>query len=153
MNESLNDPMFGKLNSLYKRSIISIIAGSVLVIALRFMYPEAMRLPARYALMSKSIVIILFLLSVPLTLSYLKKQVGKIPGNIPLSERLSSYMYYFRIKSSVFIVLAVLTILVFLFSGDPMILALLIADVLFYYFERPNHLKVQDDLNIDEEAE
>lgn len=122
------------------------------MIAVKYFVPETVELPERYALKSKSVIILLFLLTVPFVVSHLRQRIKKIPSNIPLSERLSSYMHYFRIKSVIFLVLSALTLVVFFFCGDPMILILLIAVVLFFYFERPNRLKIQEDLRINENS-
>ena len=139
-----------RMRHLYKKSIISIITGTLLIGILKYVLPESIEISKKHALMGKSAIIVLFLLAVPFVVSNLRQRIRKIPSTHPLSERLSSYMYYFRIKSVVFLVLSALTLLVFFFSGDPMILILLVAVVVFFYFERPNRLKIQEDLRISE---
>jgi L-asparagine transporter-like permease len=145
MGELLKDQV-SKLRHIYKKNIIIIIIFFVVTMVIRAILPESPELPKNYVLMSKSVLIILFLISIPLVLSYLKQKVRNIPPNIPLAERFSVYTRYFRIKSLIFLILALLTLLVFTLSGDPMLLVLLVAVVLFFYFERPNRLKIQEDL-------
>ena len=150
MGELLTNQI-SKLRHLYKKSITSIITVAILVIVVKYVAPESMELSQEYALMGKSGVIFLFLITVPFVVSYLRQRIKKIPSNLPLNERLATYMSFFRIKSVIFLVLSALSLLVFFFSGDPMILFVLIAVVVFFYFERPNRLKIQEDLKITED--
>ena len=149
MSELLTNQI-SRLRHLYKKSIIFIITGTLLVVVLKYIIPESVELSDRYALMGKSVMILLFLIAIPFVVSNLRQRIQKIPSTLPLGERLSSYMHYLRIKSLIFIVLTVFTLLVFFFSGDPMILILIIGVVVFFYFERPNLLKIQEDLRINE---
>jgi hypothetical protein len=50
----------------------------------------------------------------------------------------------------IFLLLSVLTLVVFFFSRDPMILIFVLAVIVFFYFERPTRLKIQEDLKINE---
>jgi predicted neutral ceramidase superfamily lipid hydrolase len=149
MGELLTNQI-SKLRNLYKKSIAAIIAGTFLIIGARFIAPESMELSEKYAIMSKSAVILLFLMAVPFVVSNLRQHIRNIPSTLPLSERLSSYMYFFRIKSVIFLLLSALALVVFFFSHDPMILIFVLAVIVFFYFERPTRLKIQEDLKINE---
>ncbi len=149
MSELLTNQI-SKLRNLYKKSIAAIIAGSLLIVVARYVAPETLELSEKYAIMSKSVVIVLFLMAVPFVVSNLRQRIRNIPSTIPLSERLASYRYFFRIKSVIFLLLSALTLLVFFFSRDPMILIFVLAVIVFFYFERPTRLKIQEDLRIND---
>ncbi|MFP4620559.1 MAG: hypothetical protein ACLFM7_04570 [Bacteroidales bacterium] len=149
MSELLSNQV-SRLKNLYRKSIFSIISGMLIIVALKFTFPESTEVSEKYAFVGKSVVIVLFLLSVPFVVSHLRQRIRRLSPTTPLSERLSYYMRYFRIKSIIFMVISALNLLVFFFSGDVMILILVVAVVVFFYFERPNRMKIQEDLRINE---
>jgi len=152
MSELLTNQI-SRLRNIYRKTIASILAITLVMFVLKYIAPGSIELSERYALMAKSVVILLFLLAVPFGVSHLRQRIKRIPASVPLSERVSSYMGYFKIKAVIFLALSILTLLVFFFSGDPMILILLLAVLVFFYFERPNRLKIQEDLRIDEDSD
>ncbi|MGM0530549.1 MAG: hypothetical protein ACQER7_04295 [Bacteroidota bacterium] len=152
MSELLTNQI-SRLRNIYRKSIASILVTTLVIFVLKYITPGSIELSQRYALMGKSIIILLFLLTVPFVVSHLRQRIKRIPSSAPLSERLSSYMGYFRIKAVIFLVLSALILLGFFFSGDPMILILLVAVLVFFYFERPNRLKIQEDLRVDENSD
>ena len=142
----------GSLQRIYRRVMVGVFALVVLMFVVDGLYPDLTSLSKKAGLISKSVMIVLFLSVIPLLLSYFRKRLGKMPGEADSAWKMWVYQRQFYIKAAVLSVLCVLSMVVFLISGDPMILILLLAGVLFLYFERPNRHKILDDLGLDEEA-
>lgn len=139
------------LRRLYKRVMIGLLALALLMFAIESIYPGLTRLSSKTALISKSVMIVLFLSVIPLLLSHLRKKLISLPSHADRETKMAVYQRQFYIKVTVLSALSVLSILVFSLSGDAMILVLLLAGMLFLYFERPSRLKIQSDLDIDGE--
>jgi uncharacterized membrane protein YbhN (UPF0104 family) len=151
----MTDPRFENqlkiMNRFYRTILISLLAVIVLAFVLYFLLPGVSTLTREEALVSKSIMIILFLSVVPLMLSYMKRQLARIPRESTPVDQLLVYKRHFYRKAIALAILCVLSLVVFLLTGDPMILLLLVAGILFLYFERPGRLKVLTDLDMEEE--
>ena len=145
MEHQLEQQMNG-LRKHYRYTMAGILALAGFTLVVYFLYPELTNLSRVKALISKSVMIILFLSVVPLLLSYLRKRLARVPGETTPSEKMAIYKKHFRVKAMTLSVLCVLSMLVFILSDDPMILILLVAGILFLYFERPNELKFRNDL-------
>ena len=139
------------LKRLYKRVMVGLLALALVMLAIDMIYPGLTSLSKKTALISKSVMIVLFLSVIPLLLSHLRKQLARLPGHTDIREKMAVYQRQFYIKAAVLSALCVLSMVVFLLSGDPMILVLLLAGLLFLYFERPNRLKIQSDLDIEQD--
>ncbi|MBS3807284.1 MAG: hypothetical protein KGY60_07255 [Bacteroidales bacterium] len=140
------------LRRMYRRVMAGVLALAVLMVVIDLLYPDLTSLSKKAALISKSVMIVLFLSIIPLLLSHFRKRLGEIPGEADTNWKMGVYQRQFYIKAAVLSALCVLSMVVFIISGDPMILVLLLAGVLFLYFERPNRLRIVDDLGLDEEA-
>lgn len=140
------------LRRMYRRVMAGVLALAVLMFVIDLLYPDLASLSKKAALISKSVMIVLFLSIIPLLLSHFRKRLGEMSGEADSTWKMGVYQRQFYIKAAVLSVLCVLSMFVFIISGDPMILVLLLAGVLFLYFERPNRLKILDDLGLDEET-
>jgi len=152
----MTDPRFEEqmkvLKRFYRKTLATLLAFVALAFTLYFLFPAISVFTREEALVSKSVMIILFLSVIPLMLSYMKKQLDRIPEETSPIEQLQVYKRYFYRKAIALALLCVLSVLVFMLTGDPMILLLLIAGILFLYFERPTRLKILTDLGMDEEG-
>jgi len=153
----MTDPRFEEqlkaLKRYYRTILTALLAIIVLAFVLYFLLPAISTLSREEALVSKSIMIILFLSVVPLMLSYMKRQLARIPREKSPIEQLSVYKRHFHRKAIALALLCLLSVLVFMLTSDPMILLLLIAGILFFYFERPSRLKILTDLDMEEEEQ
>jgi hypothetical protein len=151
----MSDPRFEdqikSMTRFYRIVVTALLVIAVLAFVLYFLWPGLSILTREEALVSKSIMIILFLSIVPLMLNYMKKQLARIPQETPPIEQLYVYKRHFHRKAIALALLCLLSVVVFMLTGDPMILLLLIAGILFLYFERPSRLKILTDLDMEEE--
>jgi len=151
MDHHLEEKML-TMRRLYRRVMAGVFALAVLMVVIDLLYPDLASLTREAALMSKSVMIVLFLSIIPLLLSHLKKRLANLPPEADTNRKMAVYQRQFHIKAAVLCVLCVLSMVVFILSGDPMILILLLAGLLFLYFERPSRLKIVEDLGLDEEG-
>ncbi len=138
------------LRKRYQTIMFGLLTLSAGVLLLHFLFPGLPNFTQKAALISKSVLIILFLSIIPLMLSHFKRKLYEIPRDREPLLKITAYQRQFYIKTAVIVALCLLTLLVFALSGDPMILVLLLAGVLFLFFERPSRLKIYTDLDIDD---
>jgi len=149
MDQNINEQITG-LKRLYRNTMSGLLGLTLVTFVLYFLFPGLSKLSREAALVSKSVLIILFLSIVPLMLSFMRRRLERIPSEATLFDKLAVYKNQFQLKSGILAALCILSMVVFVISGDPMILILLIAGILFLYFERPNHLKIRKDFRMDE---
>lgn len=142
----------GSMWRLYRKNMAGVLFLSAGVLALAMLFPGLPSLSKKASLIAKSIMIVLFLSVIPLLLSHLRKQLRLLPRETSIDRKMTVYRRQYYIKAAVLSILCLMSMVVFLASGDPMILVLLLAGLLFLYFERPNRLKIRHDLKMDEEA-
>ena len=140
------------LQRMYRRVMAGLFALAVLMFVIDLLYPGLTSLSKEAALVSKSVMIMLFLSIIPLLLSHFRKRLKKLPPEADAHWKMEVYQRQFFIKAWVLSFLCVMSMVVFIISGDPMILILLLAGVLFVYFERPNRLKIINDLGMEGES-
>lgn len=140
------------MRRLYRKNMAGVLVLSAGVLAASMLFPELPSLSKKASLIAKSVMIVLFLSVIPLLLSHLRKQLRLLPAETSIARKMAVYRRQFYIKAAVLSLLCLMSMVVFLASGDPMILVLLLAGVMFLYFERPNRLKIRNDLKMDEES-
>jgi len=151
MTDSRFEDQVKALKKFYRATLAILLVLIALAFVLSFLFPGISTFTREEALVSKSIMILLFLSGVPLVLNHMKNRLAHIPEETPPVEQLLVYKRYFHRKTVTLAILCVLSVVVFVLTGDPMILLLLIAGILFLYFERPSRLKILADLDMDEE--
>lgn len=134
----------------YKRGMIAtLILGFILVIAYGY-FRQYFTFSEDADLISKSILIIVFLVAIPIMVTLFNQKLRSIPLDWDSDKKLQRYRLLFKIKIGGLISISVLALVVFFLTGDFKMLIFWVAAVLFLYFDRPGYSKIQEDLRIEE---
>jgi hypothetical protein len=137
----------------YKRGMIAtLILGFFLVIAYGY-FRAYFTFSENADLISKSILIIVFLVTIPVMVTVFNQKLRNIPLEWSSDKKLQRYRLLFKIKIGGLISISVLALVVFFMTGDFKMLIFWVAAVLFLYFDRPGYSKIQEDLRIEQEEE
>lgn len=137
----------------YKRGmVVTLILGFVLVIAYGY-FRTYFSFSDNADLISKSILIIVFLVTIPVMVTVFNQKLRSIPLEWDSDKKLQRYRLLFKIKIAGLISISVLALVVFFLTGDFKMLIFWVAAVLFLYFDRPGYSKIQEDLRIEQGGE
>ena len=132
----------------YKWGMIgSLVLGFLLVLSYGY-FREYISFSQDVSLMSKSVLIILFLISIPIVVTVFNQKLRGIPLEWTDHKKLKQYRLLFNIKIFGLFFLSVLALVVFIMTGDFEMLIFWVATILFLYFDRPGYDKIQTDLRI-----
>jgi len=137
----------------YKRGMIaSLILGFVLVMAYGY-FRDYLSFSENFNLISKSILIIVFLAAIPVMVTMFNQKLRSIPLEWNSDKKLERYRSLFMVKIGGLISISVLALIVFFLTGEYEMLVFWVAAVLFLYFDRPGYEKIQEDLRIEQNSE
>lgn len=137
----------------YRRGMIAtLILGFILVIGYGY-FRDYLSFSENFNLISKSILIIIFLAIIPVMVTMFNQKLRNIPLEWTSEKKLKRYRSLFMIKISGLILISVLALIVFFLTGEFEMLVFWVAAVLFLYFDRPGYEKIQEDLRIEQNNE
>lgn len=140
------------IRSYYLYSMLGIALLSIIILIGYGAVQNDIKIPENVGLMGKSILIIIFLISIPVVVSLFNKQLRRIPLEWRQEKQFRRYRFFYNIKILVLIIVSILSLLVFILTGDFEMLIFLFATLLFLYFDRPTFEKIHSDLRISKEC-
>ncbi len=111
-------------------------------------YGPMLGLPKNNAETLKSIIVILALIGVPAGYSFHKRRLKKIPGELPLIEKLKIYRNSFFIKIVFVEALAILTLTGYLITSDNVFLLIFGLFFMVYLLNTPNKEKITSEIEL-----
>jgi len=132
----------------YKRGTLGVISLGLLVILGYGAFRGKIETSLDIGLKSKTLLIILFLVAVPVVVSLFNQKLRRIPLEWCEDKKLRVYRFVYSIKIIVLLFISVSSLTVFVLTGDFKMLVFLLAAILFLYFDKPTEEKIQSDLRI-----
>ncbi len=140
--------VYKALKILSKRGIVGVSILLVISVFLTSLLDFSMQLPGESRLIIKTVLFVLFFGTIPLMFYAVSQTVRKMSRKNELKGKLRRYAKLYKTKLIVYFLLAVLALIGFILTTDPMILVLPLAGIFFLYYERPGLEKITDDLAI-----
>jgi len=132
--------------------IVTLVLGFVLIMAYGY-FRDYLSFSENFNLISKSILIIVFLAAIPVMVTMFNQKLRTIPLEWDSTKKLERYRSLFMVKIIGLISISVLALIVFFLTGEYEMLVFWVAAVLFLYFDRPGYEKIQEDLRIEQDAD
>ncbi|MGM0498357.1 MAG: hypothetical protein ACQESJ_10595 [Bacteroidota bacterium] len=137
----------------YRRGMIAtLILGFILVFGYGY-FRDYLSFSENFNLISKSILIIIFLAAIPVMVTMFNQKLRSVPLEWSSEKKLKRYRSLFMVKIGGLITISVLALIVFFLTGEYEMLVFWVAAVLFLYFDRPGYEKIQEDLRIEQNRE